>query len=163
MYPRIFFLASVVSLLALSVSPITVIALEDEMTGRKDTQSSIATEILSIEREVMHAIKTKDVDALRQFLAEDFMHRVPGQVDSDREAFLNGISSIPFEIVDVSGEDQKVSAYGEVAVLTGVQRATVIDDDGRSVISANAFTDVFELRENEWKMVLAFSIEINQQ
>ena len=155
------FNTSVILVLMATLSLATAVAQEDEMTNSQLDSREVMTSILRIERQVMEAIKIKDVGTLREFLSDDFIHRSPGQADSDKEAFLNGISSIPFQIVDISGEGLKVSVYGSVAVLTGIQRATVKGEDGENVASVNAFTDVFKICEDKWKMVLAYSVDMN--
>jgi hypothetical protein len=65
--------------------------------------------------------------------------------------------------VSVEGEHVKASVYGEVGVLTGVQRATVRLPDGSEVRDAGAFTDVCFKRGGRWQMVLAHSVSLRDE
>ena len=116
--------------------------------------------ILGIEQQVFTAIRQKDVDSLGRFLASDFVHRSPDGSEAGREEFLRNISDMPVEVVSIRGEHQNVNIYGDVAVLTGVQRAEWRQDDATQGVSSVAFTDVFALREDRWLMVLAYGVDL---
>ena len=116
--------------------------------------------ILGIEQEVFDAIRRKDVGELGRFLAPDFVHRGPDGAESGKEDFLRGVAAMPVEVVSVRGEHERVSVYGEVAVLTGVQRAEWRQGDAAEGVSSVAFTDVFALRGGEWLLVLAYGVEL---
>jgi uncharacterized protein (TIGR02246 family) len=120
----------------------------------------IERDILEVEKNTFAAIQSRNIEQLEEILAEDFVYRSPGKDELDREAFLQNIAAIPAEILSVNGSEQRVSAFGDVAVLTGVQRSTVRLDDGREVANAVAFTDVFVRRDGRWAMVLAFGVEM---
>lgn len=116
--------------------------------------------ILEIEQEVFTAIRQKDVVSLGRFLADEFVHRGPDGAEAGKEDFLRNVSAIPVEVVSVRGEHQRVDVYGEVAVLTGVQRAEWRQGDAAQGTSSVAFTDVFVRRGDRWLMVLAYGIEL---
>jgi ketosteroid isomerase-like protein len=113
-----------------------------------------------IAQEVFKAIRLKDVASLRRVLAHDFVHRSPDGAEAGREEFLAGIAAMPVEVTSVGGEHLKVSVYGDVAVMTGVQRAEWRQGDAAEGVSSVAFTDVFALRGGGWLMVLAFGVEL---
>ena len=125
-----------------------------------DQDGPIEEIILGIEQEVFTAIRQKDVDSLGRFLAQDFVHRGPDGSEADKEEFLRSISAMPVEVVSIRGEHQKVNIYGEVAVLTGVQRAEWRQGDVAEGVSSVAFTDVFALRSDRWLMVLAYGVDL---
>ena len=116
--------------------------------------------IYGIGQEVFTAIKLKDLTSLRRILADDFVHRAPDGSESRKEEFLGGIGAMPLEVTSITGEHLKVSVYGDVAVMTGVQRAEWRQGDAAEGVSVVAFTDVFALREGVWLMVLAFGVEL---
>jgi ketosteroid isomerase-like protein len=126
-------------------------------TGPKDL---VEQTILRIEEEVFAAIQKKDADSFSRFLADDFIYRTPDGSDLKKDEFLRNISSTPVQIVSVRGEHQKVRVFGDVAVLTGVQRAKWRQGDETEGVSSVAFTDVFALREGSWQMVLAYGVEL---
>lgn len=125
-----------------------------------DRMKTTETAILKLEREMMAAIRDKDAVALDRILADDFVYRSPAGPDIYKAAFIKNIVSLPVKITTVAGEDLKVNGFGEFAVLTGVQKATVLTEDGTEAVSANAFTDVFRLRKGRWQMVLAYGVEL---
>jgi ketosteroid isomerase-like protein len=125
-----------------------------------ESDEQVRRAILEIERETMAAIERKDGEALGRILAADFVYRTPAGEESSKEAFLKNITSIPFEILSVRGEGLKVSVFGETAVLTGVQVATVRTEEGKEESGRGAFTDVFVRRDGRWLMVLAYDVEL---
>lgn len=128
--------------------------------GIPNLNEGVEQVILGIGREVFTAIRRKDVSSLARFLADDFVHRTPDGSESGREEFLRGVAEMPVEVVSVRGEHQRVSVYGDVAVLTGVQRAEWRQGGGAAGVSVVAFTDVFALRGGGWLMVLAYGVEL---
>ncbi len=118
------------------------------------------TDILQLERETMEAIKQKNAARLNEILADDFVHRSAGNPDTSKADFIKGILAIPVTILEIWGDDLKVSSYGEVAILTGIQRVKTKDSAGKEEAGANAFTDVFVKRGGKWRMVLAYSVEL---
>lgn len=125
------------------------------------TTDSIAHEIEELERRIFHAIQNKDAAALRPILGPDFVLRTPGNPDTGVELFLRMVSEISGEITSLAAEDIKVSVFGDIAVLTGTQRATVKTDDGEQS-GVQIFTDVFQNRSGQWLLVLAHSADIAQ-
>jgi ketosteroid isomerase-like protein len=130
------------------------------MTSPNYDSSTDINTILEIERRTMEAIKQKDRAALMSILAEDFTHRTPAGQDAGRSEFLKGISDLPLEVLSISADNLKVNVYGETAVLTGIQRVTVRDAEGKEESGAGAFTDVFVKRQEEWLLVLAYSVDL---
>ena len=124
------------------------------------TEQSIEAIILQIEQQVFTAIQQKDTGTLAGILAEDFVHRSPDGSGINREQFLKNITAVPVTIVSIGGEHQKVNVYGDVAVLTGVQRAAWKQGETEKGVSSGAFTDVFVRRGDQWLMVLAYSVDL---
>ncbi|MEK6282770.1 MAG: nuclear transport factor 2 family protein [Acidobacteriota bacterium] len=120
----------------------------------------VAEQILEIERSIFVAIKTSDDETLGRFVAEDFVLRTPGQPEIGRTEFLESVKSIQIEILEIWSDDMKVNAYGDVALLTGVQQARTRGKDGKEQLSASAFSDVFAKRNGEWVLVLAYNVEL---
>jgi ketosteroid isomerase-like protein len=118
------------------------------------------TEVLAIERDIMSAIRGKDVATLAPLLADDFIYRTHFGAEADKAAFLESVASFPVEILSLRGEELKVNVYGDTAVLTGVQIAEARPPEGETEESAVAFTDVFLRRNGQWLMVLAYGVEL---
>ncbi len=116
--------------------------------------------ILQIERDIMAAIKGKDVAALEPMLADEFTYRTHFGAEADKAEFLKSIASFPMKILSLRGEELRVDVYGETAVLTGVQLAEAQPPEGEAEESAVAFTDVFVRRDGRWLMVLAYGVEL---
>lgn len=116
--------------------------------------------ILEIEKETFEAIRKKDADALSRILDDRFVYRSPHGPDAARPQFIKTVTSLPIEIIEVWGENLKVSIYGETAVLTGIQHAKVQMPEGAEAVSSVAFTDIFIKRLDGWRMALAFGVEL---
>jgi ketosteroid isomerase-like protein len=130
------------------------------MTDSTNTSEDASQELLQLERDIMAAIKSKDVETLDPLVGDEFVYRTHFGAESNKQEFLKSIASFPLEILAIRGEDLKVNVYSETAVITGVQHAEVRTSDGKTEESAVAFTDVFARREGEWLMVLAYGVEL---
>lgn len=117
--------------------------------------------ILEVEKETFEAIRSKDAQSLRRILADDFVYRSPNAEDADKEEFIRIATGLPVRILSVWGENLRANIYGETAVLTGVQHAKVETEDSEGVVSSVAFTDIFAKRDGNWRMVLAYGVELS--
>lgn len=117
-------------------------------------------ELLQIEKEIFSAIKSRDSNRLGNLLSDDFVYRSPGNSEQPKATFLKAIESISIEMTDVWSEDMKVNVYSDVAVITGTQKARVRLADGKVVIGATAFTDVFIRKSGKWLLALAHGVEL---
>jgi ketosteroid isomerase-like protein len=121
-----------------------------------------AEAVLRLEREIMNHIRDKDAKALGHVLTDDFVYRTP-EAEISRADFLKNITAIPGRILSVEGTNQRVSVYGETAVMTGVQKAVVRTDGGVEHTGTTAFTDIFVKRRGRWKLALAYAVELPTQ
>jgi ketosteroid isomerase-like protein len=121
-----------------------------------------AEAVLRLEREIMNHIRDKDAEALGHVLTDDFVYRTP-EAEISRADFLKNITAIPGRILSVEGTNQRVSVYGETAVMTGVQKAVVRTDGGVEHTGTTAFTDIFVKRRGRWKLALAYAVELPTQ
>lgn len=138
----------------------TSTAQERKVEYTQRTKSETVEAILRLERDTMDAIKRKDPEALGKIVADDFIHRSVGGVEAGKAEFLKSVASLPVEVVEIWGEELKVSVYGDTSVLTGVQRVKTKSADGTAESGAGAFTDVFVRRKGRWWMVLAYSVDL---
>jgi ketosteroid isomerase-like protein len=117
-------------------------------------------QIQDLEEEIFAAIQAKDAEAIGSVLAPDFLYRSPRAEDRTREEFLEGIRAIPGTIEEIGLQDVHTLVFGETAVVTGVQVASVRLADGNLVASHVAFTDVFHRYQGEWRLSLAYGIDL---
>jgi ketosteroid isomerase-like protein len=130
------------------------------LMNHRETDAGAVAAVLRLEGETMRAIERRDVAALGRLLAEEFVYRTPFGADAGGEEFLKNVAAMPFEILSVRGEGVRAEVYGESAVVTGVQRASVRTAEGEEAESLVAFTDVFVRRGGEWRMALAYGVEL---
>ena len=129
------------------------------MTTPQKTKS-IEETILTIGHKIYAAIQQKNAEALEPFLADDFVYRSADGTETAKQEFLRGISEMPFEISAVTGEHERVSVFGTVAVMTGVQKAEWRQSESVHGLNSVPFADVFELRDEQWLLVLAYGAEL---
>ncbi|HYJ88274.1 MAG TPA: nuclear transport factor 2 family protein [Pyrinomonadaceae bacterium] len=129
------------------------------MTNNHDPDEQ---EIYRIERNIFTAIRTQDDEALAVIVADDFVFRCPGQPEIGKAEFLKSVKSFPVEILDIWSDDMKVNFFGDIALLTGVQRARTRGAGGQEQLSAGAFSDVFAKRNGRWFLVLAYNVELTE-
>lgn len=116
--------------------------------------------ILAAEDRVFAAIRARDGAALAAELANDFVHSALGQPDQGRDAFLKAIGEMPYRIHEIAGQDLRVRVIGDVALLSGIQRARVELPDGSEVTAATAFVDLFSRLGSGWLLRHAVSAEL---
>ncbi len=115
--------------------------------------------VRAAEERVFAAIMARDAVALRSELASDFILSSPGKLDQPLDAFIQAIASMPYRILEVSGEDLHFRLLGDVAILSGVQRAKVELAPGHVVVARTAFADMFARAGDGWRLRHAFSVE----
>lgn len=142
----------------LFVSNNSIFAVAQESKQRKTMNSK--QEIIQLENEIFEAIKNKDAKKLGSILAEDFVYRTYDGKESNKSAFLGNIKSFQLKILSVKGEHLNAEVFGDVAVLTGVQRARVEMEDSTIVEGLGAFTDVFVRQNKRWLLKSAFHVEL---
>lgn len=130
------------------------------MTIPDNAAADVTSEILQIERDIMAAIKNKDVATLEPMLADDFVYRTHFGAEANKAEFLKSVAAFPVEILSIHGDELKANVYGETAVITGVQHAEARVPEGGLEESSVAFTDVFVRRDGRWLMVLAYGVEL---
>ncbi len=116
--------------------------------------------LLDVERSLFKAIENKDTEALSKIVADDFVFRGPGQAEVGKSDFLKSVKSFPVEILDIWSDDMQVGIFGDVALLTGVQKARTRGKNGKDETSASAFSDLFVKRGGQWLLVVAYNVEL---
>jgi ketosteroid isomerase-like protein len=113
------------------------------------------------EQRIFLAIQARDIPALEAELAEDFVLFSHGNPEQDRASFLTAIREMPFQILEIRGEDVRVRVLGDVALVSGIQRARVaMPDNGAIVDAATAFVDAFARSDEGWRLRHAVSVEL---
>jgi ketosteroid isomerase-like protein len=125
-------------------------------TGSATDEGSVR----AAEERIFAAIMARDAVALEAELAPDFILSSPGKPDQARDDFLGAIASMPYRILEVDGEDIRFRLLGDVAVLSGVQRARVEVAPGQVVVARTAFADLFVREGDSWRLRHAFSVEL---
>ena len=108
--------------------------------------------IKEAEERLFAAIKAKDIPALDAELTDDFVHSALGGAESDRQAFVEGVRTMPYRVLELSGQDLRVRVLDDVALLAGIQRAVVALEDGTTVTDRTAFVDLFARTGEGWRL-----------
>jgi Domain of unknown function (DUF4440) len=124
--------------------------------GVRDSKTQTERVLVSAIR-IAEAIGRKDVAALRGLLASGFVHRTPGAGAVDTRAFLEAVSAIPGEILELRLEGLAVDVSDAGALVTGIQRAKV-RLDGKDIDDARPFVDWFVEVDGEWRLRAAVEL-----
>lgn len=120
--------------------------------GWAQTQNSTEKELIGVENAWKQAVVKRDTAALQRLYADEYM-------SVDQEGMVwNKKQDIEIDTAGASRlstykfDDLKVRAYGDVAVVTGRNRATgkVLGNAAKFEIR---FTDVFVKRDGRWQIV----------
>jgi uncharacterized protein (DUF952 family) len=127
------------------------IALEPRPDGCFDENPGDEWALQQIACGIAAAIARRDDSAMRGVLAPGFVYRAEDGGTSSDAAFLEGIRSIPGEILFVRLDSLAIDLAGAAALLTGVQHARVkmaehVIDDRRG------FADFFVKVDAVWKL-----------
>ena len=98
--------------------------------------------VMRVAGAVAEAIGRKDAAAVRQMLAVGFVQRSLGGSSSETEAFLDGVASIPGEVLTIRLEQLEVDVTPVGAVATGIQFAQV-HVHGQLIDDRRGFVDWF--------------------
>ena len=134
----------------------------NQMNKEKEKLDQSQQAILQVEEEIFTAVKNQDSGALERVLTDDFVYRSPGNQEVAKEDFLKLLTSFPYKIVSIWGEEMKVNVYGNTAVLTGLQFAKTSSGEGKEETSAVMFTDVFVKQKGKWMLSLAHAVDLPQ-
>jgi len=132
------------------------------MNKAKEKLDQTRQAILQVEEEIFTAVKNQDSGALERVLTDDFVYRSPGNQEVAKEDFLKLLTSFPYKIVSIWGEEMKVNVYGNTAVLTGLQFAKTRSGEGKEETGAVMFTDVFVKQNSKWMLSLAHAVDLPQ-
>jgi hypothetical protein len=108
--------------------------------------AKVEQELIRAEEESLDAWLRKDVRKMGELLADNYSEiDFEGKVN-DRARALELVANPPMKFDSIKLSDFKVSAYGDVAVVTGLSTAT-------GPISGQArFTDVWVKQGGKWKL-----------
>ena len=134
----------------------------NQMNKEKEKLDQSQQAILQVEEEIFTAVKNQDSGALERVLTDDFVYRSPGNQEVAKEDFLKLLTSFPYKIVSIWGEEMKVNVYGNTAVLTGLQFAKTRSGEGKEETGAVMFTDVFVKQNSKWMLSLAHAVDLPQ-
>jgi hypothetical protein len=120
-----------------------------------------ADDVLDVQRvDVWGAMRAKDPEAWLRVLADDFVLRTPGEEDRDRSAFVERMTSFPGDVVSIACHDLRADRFGTAVVVTGVQHAVLRMSNDARFEDFTMMTNVFELREGRWLLVLAHALSL---
>lgn len=133
------------------------------LTAMSAQTQSPDQQVIAAERALFDALKNQDAKALAALLAEDFQFRNAGDEIVGKTAFLKAATSVEGTILSITSDNMRVQLYGEIAVLSGTQKAVVHMKDGKQGIGLGIFTDVFAFRNGRWLLVFAHNIDLPEQ
>lgn len=117
-------------------------------------------QVIAVEEALFDALKNQDSAALSKLVADDFQFRDAGNEIITKPDFLKAATSVPGTILSVSSDNMRVRVIGDLAILSGTQKAVVRLKDGKQVTGEGVFTDVFAKRDGVWQLIFAHNIDL---
>ena len=111
-------------------------------------ETMIVREIERLDDAWLGASLTRDAEAVRPILTDDF-HGQLGDVAADKAAILERVSSST--TVAMTLERRIVKVYGDIAVAHAIRSRTDRAEDGSTVTSRFAYTDVYRWDGDAWR------------
>ena len=110
-------------------------------------------ELLKLEKAFAEAIVKNDLEALADFVTDDWIIIDPNGEIVDRARFFEVIKSGALTHDTMESEDFRVRVYGESAVVTAIT-STKGKFMGQEFSTRERATDVFIKRDQRWQCVL---------
>jgi ketosteroid isomerase-like protein len=127
--------------------------------GKFDT--GIEKEIVQARNEYFTAIENRDAKKLGDILADDFVfRRNPFGGERSKEEFLIGNNSTSSKILSDGLDNVRVSVFGEMAVMIGVQKIKVENAEGGEESHSVAITNIFVKRDGKWLLILEHFVDL---
>jgi ketosteroid isomerase-like protein len=139
---------------------VTAVALFAITAMSAGQSSSPEQQVIAAERALFDVLKNQDAQALAALLGDDFQFRNAGDEVMGKGDFLKAATSVEGTILSVTSDNMRVQLHGEIAVLSGTQKAVVKLKDGKQVTGLGIFTDVFAHRNGRWLLVFAHNIDL---
>jgi hypothetical protein len=128
--------------------------------AHKHPTATTESAVIQLERELLAAIKEKNLSILNQLLAHDFVYRSPYTKDLAKNDFLDSIQASNVEINKIWFGEMKVSVLDKIVLINGVQKAQLVEPDGNVVVHQTAFSDVFVYRHGRWLLISSYGVEM---
>ena len=109
-------------------------------------------ELVAVEHAWGEALIQRDIPALEKLYATEYRFTDPFGVMNTREQDIASANSGDFVLTAFEISDVKVSVYGKVAVMTGLNRSQA-SFKGMDASGEYRFTDVFVKRDGRWQVV----------
>jgi ketosteroid isomerase-like protein len=115
--------------------------------------------ITRLEREVGDALARCDGEALRRFLADDFIGINPMSIEMTKADLLAQIGSPDYEPESIVNEVLRVRVFGDVAVVTarGIAKGTY---KGQRADMMFLYTRIWAKRHAVWQAVAAHASQV---
>jgi ketosteroid isomerase-like protein len=110
-------------------------------------------EILRLEKEFSQAILKNDAEAVRRFLADDWIIVDPDGGIIDKERFLGVIKSGALTHEIMESDETRVRIYGNTAIVTALT-TTKGKFSGQVFTTQERATDVFVKQDGQWHCAL---------
>jgi ketosteroid isomerase-like protein len=110
-------------------------------------------EILRLEKEFSQAILKNDAEAVRRFLADDWIIVDPDGGIIDKERFLGVIKSGALTHEMMESDETRVRIYGNTAIVTALT-TTKGKFSGQVFTTQERATDVFVKQDAQWHCAL---------
>ncbi|HEU0275720.1 MAG TPA: nuclear transport factor 2 family protein [Candidatus Udaeobacter sp.] len=127
--------------------------MEKNPAKRAERTKQMEEAILKAENEFVDAIARNDVEAIKRFVADDWIIIGADGGIIDRERFLGVIESGALTHELMQCDDMRVRAYEDFAVVTALTRSKG-KFMGQEFTTHERSTDVFVRRDEEWRCVL---------
>jgi ketosteroid isomerase-like protein len=112
----------------------------------------VEKDLMKVEHEMMQAVVNRDVAALNEFYADEFLSTDSEGMVWTKSQDIAIDSEGASRVTSFTLEDLRVQVYGDVAVVTGriVTKGTLA---GEASAGHSRFTDVFVKRDGRWRCV----------
>jgi ketosteroid isomerase-like protein len=114
----------------------------------------VEEELLKLEKEFARAIVKNDAEAIRQFLADEWVIIDADGGIIDKARFLGVVESGALTHEMMESDDVEVRIYGDSAVVSGLTR-TKGKFMGQDFSTQERATDVFVMQNGRWQCVFS--------
>lgn len=109
-------------------------------------------EIMQAERRLVVSVQRKDLDALRQIWADEYLGTAPNGRVVNKADLMAAVEGGAIELDDIQFDDLKLRLFGNIGIVTGLAKvkAKVSEEDFSGTYRG---TGIFIKREDGWHPV----------
>ncbi len=128
---------------------------------QKKDKGTTEEAILQAEKQRFASMIKKDMNGLREILADDLVYTHSNGLTENKEQYLQGLASGKSVYYAIQPEETKVRLYGNIAFVNGIAKVDT-ESNGQKTTMRLKYTDAYVKRNGKWQMITWQSLRMQE-